>query len=76
MSLSPKSLWRLFRNAAADWSEDKAPQLGAALAFYSALSIAPLLVILLGVVAFFYGDNAAEGQITKELSTLVGPDGG
>lgn len=70
------SAWSLLKQTFADWSEDKAPQLGASLAFYTALSIAPLLVILLGVTAFFYGDEAAGGRITTELSGLVGKDGG
>ena len=42
MKLNPSSIWRLLRQTFSEWSEDKAPQLGAALAFYTALSIAPL----------------------------------
>lgn len=68
--------WTLLRQTFDDWNEDKAPQLGASLAFYTALSIAPLLVILLGIAAFFFGDDAAGGQIVDELSSLVGDEGG
>jgi membrane protein len=69
-------MWKLLRRTFYDWSEDKAPQLGAALAFYTALSIAPLLVIILGIAAYFFGDDAASGQIVGELRALVGDDGG
>jgi membrane protein len=50
--------------------------LGASLAFYSALSIAPLLVIALAIAGFFLGEEAARGQIVHELQSLVGQDGG
>src|ERR1044072_6162997 len=70
------NVWQLLRQTFAEWSEDKAPQLGAALAFYSALSIAPLLVIALAMAGFFLGEDAARGQIVNELQSLVGPEGG
>jgi membrane protein len=76
MKLSPAAVWQLVRKTVNDWIEDKAPQLGAALAFYTALSIAPLLVILLGAAAFFFGEEAARGQITEQLRDLVGDEGG
>jgi membrane protein len=76
MTLGPMNLWRLLRQTFNDWSEDKAPELGAALAFYTALSIAPLLVILLGVAAFFLGDEqAATGKIMAEMESMVGKEG-
>lgn len=68
--------WPLLKQTFSDWSEDKAPQLGASLAFYSALSIAPLLVIALGIAATFLGDNAARGGVVGQLESLVGRQGG
>ena len=70
------SVWQLLKQTFAEWSEDKSPQLGASLAFYSALSIAPLLVIALAIAGFVLGEDAARGQIVLELQSLVGPDGG
>jgi membrane protein len=75
MKLGPKGIWQLLRQTFSDWSEDKAPQLGAALAFYTALSIAPLLVILLGVAAFFFDERTASDQIMSEMTAMVGKDG-
>jgi membrane protein len=57
-----------------EWSEDEATRLGAALAFYTALSIAPLLVILIAVVGLVFGEEAARGEIVAEIGTLVGAD--
>jgi membrane protein len=70
------TIWKLLRQTFAEWSEDKAPQLGASLAFYSALSIAPLLVIALSVAAFFLDEQEARGRVLEEFQGLVGNEGG
>src|SRR5689334_12217356 len=62
--------WSLIRETVLEWSNDKVPQLGAALAFYTALSIAPLLVISLGIVGFLFGEEAARGEIQSQLQSL------
>ncbi len=46
---------------------------GAALAFYCAFSLAPLLVIVLAVVGVILGDSAAQAQLAGQLSSLFGP---
>lgn len=76
MNVSPSGIWSLIRQTFREWNEDKAPQLGAALAFYTALSVAPLFVITLGIAAFFFGTEAASGQLTHQLRSLVGEVGG
>ncbi len=73
--LSPRMIWTLLRDAAADWSEDKAPRLGAALAYYTALSLAPLLLVVIGIAGLVFGQEAARGQIVGQLQGLVGGDG-
>jgi membrane protein len=55
--------------------EDNVPQLGAALAYYSALSIAPLLVIALAIAALVFGEEAARGQIQDQMQSMVGDEG-
>ncbi|HVJ86977.1 MAG TPA: YihY/virulence factor BrkB family protein [Caulifigura sp.] len=68
--------WKeLFVQTAKDWSEDKVPRLGAAMAFYTALSMAPLLVIALRVAAYFFGDEAAAGEIERQAQAMIGKDG-
>lgn len=73
--LAPRDAWRLLRQTYDDWVEDKAPELGAALAFYTALSMAPLLVLTLAIVAYFFGDEAASGQLDRQVRGLVGEQG-
>src|SRR6185437_7298746 len=65
--------WVLTRCAARYWNDDNGSNTGAALAFYCAFSIAPLLVILLTISGFFLGESSAYGQIGKQLTALFGP---
>jgi len=76
MAISFADSWGMLKQTFAEWSEDKVPQLGAALAFYTALSIAPLLVISLAVAGMIFGQDAARGQIQQQLGSLVGAEGG
>jgi len=73
--VSLKSLWSLIKEAVSQWSEDFAPSMGAALAYYTIFSIAPLLVIAIAVAGFFFGQDAASGAIFAQLRGLVGDEG-
>src|SRR5580698_5786315 len=64
---------RLFGSAARYWSSDNASTIGAALAFYCAFSLAPLLVIISTVAGLIIGATAADGQIAYQLNGLFGP---
>jgi membrane protein len=75
MKLTASDAWQLLRQTFTEWNEDKVPRLGAALAFYTALSIAPLLVLLLRVAAIFFGDEAARGEIETQFHSLIGQEG-
>ena len=57
-----------------EWLEDKAPRLGAALAYYAAFSIAPLLLLLVAVVGFFYQDQPLY-RVQTQIGHIVGPNG-
>ena len=71
----PAAFWDLLRTTAREWSEDKVPRLGAALAFYSVLSIAPLMLIAIAVAALAFGQEAASGQLFGQIRGLVGKEG-
>lgn len=58
-----------------DWNKHNAPRLGAALAFYTLLSLAPLLLVLVSVVGMVLGHEAAEGDIIAQAQALVGTQG-
>lgn len=64
---------RLFGSAAQYWSSDNASTIGAALAFYCAFSLAPLLVIISTFAGLVIGSTAAYGQIGAQLNDLFGP---
>jgi membrane protein len=66
--------WRLITDAASSWSDDYAASMGAALAFYTLFSIAPLLLIVISVAGLVFGEQAARGEILEQLSGLVGAD--
>jgi membrane protein len=72
------SLWlyaSLFKQAALAWIKDGASSMGAALAFYSAFSIAPLLLIVMAVAGLVYGADAARKAVVRQFAELIGPVG-
>jgi len=58
-----------------EFLDDKGFKMAAALSYYSAFSLGPLLIIVIAIAGFFFGEDAAKGQIFSELKNLVGPDG-
>lgn len=66
--------WALIRDTVMSWIDDYAPSMGAALAFYTLFSTAPLLLIVISLAGLFFGEQAARGEIMEQLSGLLGPD--
>jgi membrane protein len=66
---------KVLRCALAEWVRHRASSKGAALAFYTVISIAPILVLVIAVAGFFYGAEAAQGRLLVELKALVGSQG-
>lgn len=62
----------LFKTTIKEWSEDKASRLAAALAYYTVVALAPLLIILIAIAGLVFGREAAQGQIVDQIGTLVG----
>ena len=65
----------LLKEAIRGWSKHRAQSLGAALAFYTTLALAPLTVIAIAIAGYFFGDAAAHGEIVNRIEHLVGRDG-
>jgi membrane protein len=63
------------RCAVTEWLSHRASSKGAALAFYTLFSLAPILVLVIAIAGFFYGTDAAQGQLLDELRGLVGKQG-
>lgn len=72
MSMQLRAAWTIVKTTAKDWSDDDASSLAAALAYYALLSLAPLLVISIGVAGWFLGPEAAKGRVAGELGGIVG----
>lgn len=64
-------LWSIIKETGKDWSDDNAARLAAALAYYSLLSLAPLVVISIAVAGWFLGEDAARGRVAGELTGIV-----
>lgn len=72
--LHPKELWKLVKLAAQSWVADAAPSMGAALAYYTVFSLAPLLLIVISIAGLVFGAEAARGEIFGQLRSLMGAD--
>jgi membrane protein len=70
-----RTIWELIRRAASKWSSDDCLALGAALAYYTVFSLAPVLVIVIAVAGGLFGREAAQGEIVAQIRGLVGEDG-
>ena len=55
--------------------DDKGFKMSAALSFYAAFSVGPLLLIIISVTGIFYGEEAVRGEISKQITYLIGKDG-
>ena len=62
----------LLKDTVAEWKADNASRLGAALAFYSLFSMAPLLIIVISITGLVFGRDAAQGRVLEQLQELVG----
>ena len=68
-------LLHVVRCAVSEWFDDRCGSKGAALAFYTLFSMAPIMVLVLAVAGFFYGADAAQGQLFGQLRGLMGEKG-
>jgi membrane protein len=71
----PGAWWGLVKQVAKAWLEDYVPSMGAALAYYTMFSLAPLLLIVVSVAGLAFGEDAARGEIQAQLQDLMGPRG-
>jgi membrane protein len=72
---SPKAWWLLLKDTANSWLAHKAARLGAALAYYSIFSLGPLMLIAISVAGLLFGQEAVQGQVSAQLSSLLGEQG-
>lgn len=74
MPPSLSAIWSMLRESTAEWYRDSAARKGAALAYYTIFSLAPILIIAISIAGAFFGKEAARGEIVREIGGLIGPD--
>lgn len=69
-----KTLFDLIRETFNEWNRDRAPRLAAALAYYTAFSLAPLLVVVIALVGFVFNEDTARTEILTQIQRAAGAD--
>lgn len=67
-----RSIFDLLKETFQEWNEDKAPRLAAALAYYTAFSIAPLLIVAIAIASAIFDEQAVRGQLDNQIQGVVG----
>jgi membrane protein len=68
-------VWHLITASCAAWIDDYAPSMGAALAYYTIFSLAPVLIVVIAIAGLVFGAQAATGEIVAQLRGVVGNEG-
>jgi membrane protein len=74
LPMFPKTSLRIFLRAIQQFDANKDSRLGAALAYYTLFSVAPMLVIAIYLAGLLYGEEAARGQVAGQLQREIGRD--
>ena len=73
--MSPRVISTLLKATCLEWYADRGARLGAALAFYTLFSLAPLLIIIIAIAALAFGQEVAHAQIIRQIEGLIGVEG-
>lgn len=68
-------MWQVLKTTWQEWNADEASLLAAGLAYYTAVSIAPLLVLVVVIAGFFLGQQTAQSQLMTQLQAAMGREG-
>jgi len=69
-------MWQILTTALANWSRHRSTTVGAALAYYSVFSLGPLLLIVVSIAGFAFGEDAVRGNLNEQVRDLLGNEGG
>jgi membrane protein len=67
--------WQVLTTTYYEWSADRAPRLGAALAYYTIFSLAPVLVIVMAVAGLVFEPEQVQAALNGQFSSMLGKDG-
>jgi membrane protein len=73
--MNTKELLRILKTTIASWNKHEAPRLGAALAFYTILSMSPLVILLVAIAGLVLSHSTVQNDILSEVHDMVGPQG-
>jgi membrane protein len=73
--MTPAGLWSVLKAAIAGWWDDNVPRMGAALAYYTLFSLAPILIVAIAIAGLAFGQEAVRGEIVGQIDGLVGHEG-
>ncbi len=76
MKINLKGIWTMLKQSGSEFVDDNVMKMSAALAYYTLFALAPMLVVIISIVQFFYGDEAIQGNIYPQIAGLVGPEAG
>lgn len=68
-------VFEIARAAVRNWLTDRAPSMGAAIAYYTVFSMAPILLLVIAIAGLAFGDQAAQGALVTNLSDVIGAEG-
>jgi membrane protein len=74
-TVNPRTILALLKEMVFEWYADRGPRLGAALAFYTLFSLAPLLIIVMAIAALAFGQEVAHTQLVEQIEGLIGMEG-
>ena len=72
MKATPRNVWLLFKDSGVKFIDDKGPRIGAALAYYTALSMSPLLLAVVAIAGLAFGPEAARGEVVDQFRDTIG----
>jgi membrane protein len=75
MTVKLKTVWDLLRQTVVEYNRHEASRLGASLAFYAVLSLAPLVILTIALAGLFVGMETARDQVLMQFQELLGPAG-
>ena len=70
-----RALASFVRQSFIDWNDDNAPRLGAALAFYTILSISPLVILVVAIISLVFDRTSAQAHLLDQVQSLMGNEG-
>ena len=72
MKLTLKSIWAILKEVISEFIEVNVLKMSASLAFYTLFALAPMFIVIITIVQFFFGAEAIEGNLYPQIEGLVG----